>query len=590
MKKTLGLGPEIGTKKEAFSPLKISRDFRRDNLSPYFIDKTQSILKIDDIIVQKMFRQYPGICKKDTLWNAIYWDGCFLRVALENAPDEKSFPMDILPSVMDEFIKRAVKQKKVAYVKNLLNKWREVDVPLPPIRFSASNVFSKAETERLLCLLCATLPDCKEAYREAIRKDIEVIFTPTYQSKAENAYCEAIADVRGYIITEMIKRQRQNGIRDVKLSFDKQQDMVFDEFKDVIISSLPDKSASEMALTGSYFLMQKNESWARFGFYDNILSPYCEQPDNLVKTKIKIGEYKIKDYCVPQEAENTPRYVETAESLAPVTSLFLQPDEHRQLLSSFGFANYMQANDKRLLKIWGDLATIFFSMSDIPDTQKGALSMVYILSNLGLLSPLEEFQYKDTEDAVDIKAQKLQNKNRKLALRLAQAEEQLEYRKATINKMAVEQEEAERMLKSRDAEIGKLQVEKKQIQENADALLDALNAVSEEEEQKIEYEFPASLNGKKVVNFGGHPVFRQKLQELLPELVVYVPERKPDGQVITGADAVFIQTNCLSHPNFYYIINLCRRWNVPVYIYPFTGAKKCAAEILNRLREGGAFS
>lgn len=59
----------------------------------------------------------------------------------------------------------------------------------------------------------------------------------------------------------------------------------------------------------------------------------------------------------------------------------------------------------------------------------------------------------------------------------------------------------------------------------------------------------------------------------------------PNADTIRNADAVWIQTNALSHSYFYKIINTAREYKIPVRYFGYASARKCAEEIVEYEKE-----
>ena len=91
---------------------------------------------------------------------------------------------------------------------------------------------------------------------------------------------------------------------------------------------------------------------------------------------------------------------------------------------------------------------------------------------------------------------------------------------------------------------------------------------------------------RRIVVFGGHDSWRKALKPLLPGARFYDREALPDLNAIRGADAVWIQSNALSHKYYYRIIDTARKNNIPVRYFGFASAKKCAIQLaLDELAE-----
>lgn len=96
-------------------------------------------------------------------------------------------------------------------------------------------------------------------------------------------------------------------------------------------------------------------------------------------------------------------------------------------------------------------------------------------------------------------------------------------------------------------------------------------------ETSVQYPY---ITEKKIVSFGGHQTWLKEMRRKLPEVIFVGPESLPNVDLIRNADAVWIQTNCLSHPDFFRIINEVKQYGIPLRYYSSAGVNKCAEQIV----------
>jgi len=219
------------------------------------------------------------------------------------------------------------------------------------------------------------------------------------------------------------------------------------------------------------------------------------------------------------------------------------------------------------------------SATPLTETLAAAAAAVYFLEESGLLSRRAE-DIADLQSAVDHLKEAVEKIEQEKGRLLATLEERT--RNITLLEESVER--LKKRLSDKDAEIDNLYNQKNALKEHTDHLLEVIASLSEGEEQEESpsgQQFPASLHGKKVLSFGGFTSFLGPLQEMLPELVIYQSSRRPEANTIKAADAVFIQTNRVSHPDFYYVLDTCRDNNIPVEVYKTAGARSCALQVLS---------
>ena len=85
---------------------------------------------------------------------------------------------------------------------------------------------------------------------------------------------------------------------------------------------------------------------------------------------------------------------------------------------------------------------------------------------------------------------------------------------------------------------------------------------------------------KKTVVFGGHESFRKAIKPLLPDVRFVDAGRStfsPD--LVRNADVVWLQTNRMSHSQFYQIAALCRGAGIQMRYFTSASAEKCAVQL-----------
>lgn len=102
------------------------------------------------------------------------------------------------------------------------------------------------------------------------------------------------------------------------------------------------------------------------------------------------------------------------------------------------------------------------------------------------------------------------------------------------------------------------------------------------EEAAAEFDFPM-IFPKKIVSFGGHASWLNHIRKLLPNVRFIAPDMQPNEELVRNADEIWIQPNCLSHADFYKIINVVRSYNLPVRYFGYSGAERCAVQLAESL-------
>ena len=91
-------------------------------------------------------------------------------------------------------------------------------------------------------------------------------------------------------------------------------------------------------------------------------------------------------------------------------------------------------------------------------------------------------------------------------------------------------------------------------------------------------DFPYTVR-KRTVVFGGHDSWSKAIRPLLNEVRFVEPSAQPNPSMIMNADVVWIQTNAMSHANFYKIIDIVRKHDIEVRYFKYASAEKCAEQV-----------
>lgn len=95
--------------------------------------------------------------------------------------------------------------------------------------------------------------------------------------------------------------------------------------------------------------------------------------------------------------------------------------------------------------------------------------------------------------------------------------------------------------------------------------------------------FP-QLVSKQVVSFGGHVSWLNRIRTMLPNVRFISPDTQPNEELLRNANEVWIQHNCLSHADFYKIINVVRSQHIPVRYFSYSSAEKCAEQLISSMK------
>ena len=91
--------------------------------------------------------------------------------------------------------------------------------------------------------------------------------------------------------------------------------------------------------------------------------------------------------------------------------------------------------------------------------------------------------------------------------------------------------------------------------------------------------WPCHTQGR-IVSFGGHPSWLRAIRPLLPDVRFIPPNQLPDEQLLRNASAIWLQPNCMSHPDFFKIIRIAGSAGKPVHYFTWDSAEKCAQQLV----------
>ena len=221
-------------------------------------------------------------------------------------------------------------------------------------------------------------------------------------------------------------------------------------------------------------------------------------------------------------------------------------------------------------------------LGDLSDREKEAYSLLLFMMNAASLhfdgNDIEEIA-KDAEtsnqteerDAIDQSALLLENdrlrkKNQELALALRGLKQQKKL--ADSNLAAIKTELSEKGQELADLRELVFLLDNKDIQE-------------EPVDETIQYPF---ITPGKILSFGGHPSWIKEMKKKLPNVVFVGPDTLPNADLIRSADTIWIQTNCLSHSDFYKICSVVGASGKQLRYFTSSSSAKCAEQVVKSIK------
>jgi len=105
------------------------------------------------------------------------------------------------------------------------------------------------------------------------------------------------------------------------------------------------------------------------------------------------------------------------------------------------------------------------------------------------------------------------------------------------------------------------------------------------EEPSKSYSFPYETR-KRTIIFGGHDSFLRAIKPMLPNVKFVDPGNLAfNPEIIRNADVVWIQNNCISHPQYWSIVKNSKLSGVQMRYFAYASAEKCAEQVVEGDRE-----
>ncbi len=197
-----------------------------------------------------------------------------------------------------------------------------------------------------------------------------------------------------------------------------------------------------------------------------------------------------------------------------------------------------------------------------------------------LPDPLER-NVNETEDAEEtekVEGNDPADEIEKLKRELSDALKQI---KSYRNALAIASQNADSERAKYEYELKKLRMEHRELADLRELVFNQ-EAKNPERMEKVEkrYSYPYETR-KRTVVFGGHDSFLRAFRPMFENVrfvdagnVTYSPE------IIRNADVVWIQKNCISHPQYWSIVKNCKRSGVQIRYFGFASAEKCAEQLI----------
>ncbi len=251
-------------------------------------------------------------------------------------------------------------------------------------------------------------------------------------------------------------------------------------------------------------------------------------------------------------------------------------------LSQLVFSNTLSLIP-RVVPEQADLTEYLNGLGELSEHEKEAYSLLSFILVAGRLRTGSIFKYQALQEVKQL-IEDYQEEEEDLQV---EDDKQLETENARLrvkNRELIEK--ISDMLASQKADSKLVQLLQNQIELQAKELADLREAVyllkndtisETPADESIRY--PYATSGK-IVSFGGHDKWLKEMRKKLPNVMFISPDSLPNIDLIRHADTVWLQTDCLSHSDFYRIINIVRQNGIQLRYFSSTGSEKCAEQLV----------
>ena len=165
--------------------------------------------------------------------------------------------------------------------------------------------------------------------------------------------------------------------------------------------------------------------------------------------------------------------------------------------------------------------------------------------------------------------------NAKLKAELDQAKKQIKSLKSLLN---TEKHTADADRAKYERELKTLRMEHRELADLRSLMFNQENEVREEPTKGYSYPYETR---KRTVIFGGHDSFLRAIKPMLPTVkFVDASNMAFNPEIIRNADVVWIQNNCISHPQYWSIVKNCKLAGVQMRYFGYASAEKCAEQLV----------
>jgi len=129
-----------------------------------------------------------------------------------------------------------------------------------------------------------------------------------------------------------------------------------------------------------------------------------------------------------------------------------------------------------------------------------------------------------------------------------------------------------------ERDLKDLRMEHRELADLRELLFNQENEIRETPTK--DYTYPYETR-KRTVVFGGHDTFLKAIRPMLPTVKFVDASRLSfDPGIVRNSEVVWVQNNCISHPQYWSIVKNCKQFGVQLRYFGFASAEKCAEQLV----------
>ena len=143
-------------------------------------------------------------------------------------------------------------------------------------------------------------------------------------------------------------------------------------------------------------------------------------------------------------------------------------------------------------------------------------------------------------------------------------------------------EEAERQknraLAKADAVLSESQAERRELADLRELMFNQENGVDDTVTGDSSVSYPYMFK-KSMVVYGGHDTFLKVMKERFPN-ARFIDTTVVNADVVRNADILWVQTNCISHPQYWNLVRAASLHNKPLRYFVAAGTERCSRQMI----------